>query len=597
MSGLELYVLGLTLLAIGLFVSEVWTVDLVGLLVMLALVFGGVLDVQLAFTGFANKALLTVGALFVVGQGVIQTGAVGYVSRGIAFVSGGRVGLMFPMTLSVVMLCSAFISNTPVVVLFLPIMLGLAERYDFSPSKVLIPISFASILGGTCTLIGTSTNILINTFSHGQFEPLRMFEFLPLGLVFSLIGLAYLTLFSFHLLPDRRTVTSLTKPGELKEYLTEIRIVAGSASIGKRLSETISSRHPEVRVLELIRGERILWPQKKDYKLRQGDILMVKGDMAKVVALQRERGLELLPELAAGEDEVRGTELTLAEVVLTPNSKMVGRTLEKIQFRKHHGAAVMAIQRAGAHLHLREKISQLRLRTGDILLVQGDQPTIHGLRGEPDFLLLEGSGQPLVDEKKAPIAACILLLMVLAAASGIYPISLLALTAAFAMVVTRCLSARRAYQSISWEILVLIACMIALGKGMETTGLARTMSGWIQQASAHLSPELRPYVVLSAFYLLITILSSFISHAAAAILFVPLVLQTASTMGVSARPFLFCVAFAASAAFIAPIGYQTHMIVYGPGGYRMRDFIKFGTPLNLILWLVASLLIPRFWPF
>lgn len=595
-TGPEIVVLLLIGSAITLFVWDRLPPDLVAMGLLLILVFGGLLDIDEALVGFANPALLTLAGLFVLSEGVIRAGVVGYIGQLIAVTARGNLRLVVFITLLVVAVCSAFLNNTPVVVLFIPIVLGLAERYEFSPSKLLIPISYISILGGTCTLLGTSTNILINSFAGGQagiaFEPLTMFEFLPLGLVFGGIGLVYVGLLGFRLLPDRRTVAAMPSSSELTEYVTEIRIRPGSRSVGRSVRDAILKRHPQLKVVELIRGEGITWGP-TDEVLAAGDILIVMGDKSRVAALRQRRDLEMMLE-SGQTDDVRVAETTLAEAVLPPKSQLIGRTLEAIHFRKRFGVAVIAIQRHGYHFR---DIAGIRLRVGDLLLVQGETETIHNLRVRRDLLLLEGAGEPVVMRRRAPLSALIFLAVVVLAALGVWPIAQLAIAGAFLMILTRCLTTQHAYRAVSWDILVLIAGMIALGKAMEHTGLSRTMAGWIELATVGLNDDVRPYFVLATFYLLINATSNVLSNNATALLFVPIVLETAAALGVDNRPFLFCVAFASSAAFCLPIGYQTHLLVYGPGGYRARDFVRFGTPLSIILWLVASVLLPIFWPF
>lgn len=630
MTGAELYVLALVLVAVGMFAAETFPVDVVGLLVLLALILPGVLPVDRALAGFANPALLTVGALFVVSEGVIRTGAVNFVGRWVSAAAGGRPTLMIALILVLVIISSAFVNNTPVVVLAVPLILGLSERYEeLSPSRVLMSVSFASILGGTCTLIGTSTNILINSAAGpGKFAPLGMFEFLPLGLVFAAVGMVYLMLAGPYLLPDRKAAERV-RPELLKEYLTEVRVGGSSPLVGKRLGDSRLARE-DLRLLQLIRGDRIIWPPLDDVVLLAGDVLLIKGELSIVADLLRGGGVELPDDDSgaapaepgkrprdtgkvdtavidssqgfaavggrAGADEVHGREWTLAEVVLTPNSRLIGRTIERAAFRKHFGATVLAIRRQGEHI--RQQITHLRLRVGDVLLVEGEPAVLDGLAEERDFLLLAGSGQTLADlPARAPIATAILIGVVGLAALQVYPMVVCALAGAAAMIVAGCLSTQKAYSAVSWHILMLVATMIALGQAMEDTGLARTLAVGARDLAAGVDSSWRPYVVLSVFYLLVTVLSNFVSNNAAALLFVPLALETAARLGVSERPFLFAVAYAASAAFALPIGYNTHLLVYGPGGYKLRDFVAFGGPLNLLTWILASLLIPVFWPF
>lgn len=586
-------VLALVVGCVALFVSEWLSVDIVGILVMLALFASGVIDADTALAGFANPAVITVGALFIVSEGLVRTGAVGYLGTALAGAVHGNPGRILPLILALVLVGSAVVNNTPVVVLFVPIVLGLSKEFGVSPAKLLMPISFVSVLGGTCTLIGTSTNILINGFaSQGGFEPLGMFEFLPLGLIFSAVGLTYLLLFSDRLLPDRAEGEQLS-PDILKEYLTELRIADDSRLLGQPLGQTPLGTSPKIRVLQLIRGERIHWPPLEQLALETDDVVLIKGEAADVAALLKrdENPAE------RSHDEVRSQEWTLAEVVLTPDSRLIGRTLERATFRRYYGGAtVLAIRRSGEHI--RRQITGLRLKVGDVLLIEAAPRTIESLRSERDFLLLDGAGASVVDPGyRAPLSIAILAGFVITAAAGLAPVVMLAIAAATLMIASGCISSRRAYRSVSWDLLVLIAGMIALGKAMETSGLAAAGAEQLSLLAGGLPAGWRPYVVLSGFYLLVTALSNVVSNNAAAVLFIPLALGTAQTLGVDARPFLFATAYGASAAFALPIGYNTHLIVYGPGGYRLADYLRLGAPLNILLWIVASVTIPLIWPF
>lgn len=594
------FVLFLVVVAVALFVWDRYSPDVVALGVLVSLVFTGILDIETALSGFANSALITVAALFVLTEGVIRTGAAAYLTQIITVITGDRAKLTFPVVLIIVAVSSAFLNNTPVVVLFVPILLGLAERHGFSPSKVLLPLSYAAVCGGMCTLIGTSTNLLINTFADTpavpQFEPLGMFEFLPLGLVFVVIGLIYLLVFGPRMLPDRRTVTTLAPEGLFTEYVTEILIHPKSDWRGSTLQETLYSRHRKLQVVQLIRSEESSWNPDPAMVLERGDILMVKGPPASIAAIHRSGRAGVVGEHPYSDPRVRQSETTLAEVILSPGSRLLGRTLRSVGFRRRFGASVIAIQRHG--LHVRRGIAQMPLKVGDLLLVQGEPERIQELRGERDVLLLEGAGTLVVENRRRAISALAILGSVVFLASiGVFSIVSLALAGAVLMIVTRCLSPFRAYRAVNWEVLVLIAGMIALGHAMERTGLTDIMAGSLISASATLSLGVRPWFVLAVLYLFINLTTNVLSNNAAAVLWVPIALEIAAALDVSSRPFLICVAFSASVALSLPVGYQTHLIVYGPGGYKVRDFLKFGTPLSLLFWFTASALIPVFWPF
>ena len=579
--------------AVTLWVTEWLAIDLVALCIPLALVLTGVLSAGDAVAGFSSTALLTVGAIFVVSAGLLRTGAVTFVGNKIIHYSRGdedRLVLLVMLTMAVF---SAFINNTAIVAMFLPLMLGVASEFRLPPSKLLMPLSFASILGGTCTLIGTSTNLLVHglMIDYGL-EGLGMFEISSVGIAYAAIGLLYLFFIGRRLLPDRGTVTSHLQGAQrgAQEYMTEVQVPAGSQMIGDTVEHTLSAGHPAVRLLQIIRGEQIFWPPLDRVQVQAGDIFLLKGDVNELLAIYREEGVDLLPGLKAEAARYAVKDMELAEVVIMPNSSLTGRTLGAVQFRQHYGASVMAIQREGDHM--RDQLATMPLRIGDVLLVMADREDIRRLTTYEEFLVLEGVQEVVVREDKARIALAIVASLVLSASMGVAPIMVLALAAAALMVITGCISMRHAYTSIDLSVLVLIGGAISLGKAMESTGAAVLMADSIVSTLGNYGPQ----VVLSALYLLTVVFTELMSNNAAAVLMVPLAISTAIGLGVDPRPFAIAVAFAGSASFATPIGYQTNTLVYGPGGYRFLDYTRVGLPLNLMLWVLATFLIPHWWP-
>jgi len=592
-----LFVLVLVVAVVVLFVTEWFPLDLVALSIPFVLVLVDsltpleIMNAEDALAGFANPALVTIAMMFVLSNGLIRTGAVNFVAERILGISAGNSGRALLVLMVAVAGMSAFINNTPIVVLFVPIALNIARRFEMSPSRLLLPLSYASILGGTCTLIGTSTNLVVDGLAvrHGQ-AALGMFEFAPLGVILGIVGLAYLTLTNRWLLPSRTTVTSYGEE-RLKEYVTEVEIGNGSSLVGRRLEETFLGSSKSLRVLEVIRDEEILWPPFGDLVLRERDLLLVKGEVNEILTLDGREGLALLPELRSGELRVSARETTLAELVVGPNSRVIGQKVRDANFRKIWGVHVIAVQRRG--VHLRRKVSDLYLRFGDTILVQGGIDALRNLRSSTEFLLLEGVEHVLVRAHKAPLAIGILLAIVALASFRLVDIVTVAGLGAVAMVATGCLSVREAYRAVDLRILVIIAGTLCLGLAMEKTGAAeavvRTVQGGIE--------PLGPIGALSGVFLVTMVLTSLITNIAAAALMIPLALSTAGAVGVGdPRAFLFAVAFGASACFATPIGYQTNLFVYGPGGYRFTDFLKVGLPLNLIFWILGTILIPVFWP-
>lgn len=586
-------VLAVIAAALVLWISELLPIDLVAICIPVALVLTGVLDARTAFSGFSSVALLTIAAIFVVSQGLLRTGAVTFVGNWVIRTARGDYKRLLVLVMVTMVVSSAFINNTAIVAIFLPILLGVAGEFETAPSRLLIPMSYAAILGGTCSLIGTSTNLLVNDLliRSGE-EALWMFEFTPLGLIYAAVGLAYIYFVGRRLLPDRGSVSSYLTGGRgASEYMTEIQIPRSSPLAGKTVAEALATAHPEIRLLQIIRGEQIVWPPLDEVTILADDILLLKGDVNELLDLYRKEGVELLPGLKAEAERYEVKDMDLAELVITPNSPLIGRTLNGVHFRQHFGVSVMALQRHGAHL--REQVADLPLRNGDVLLVMGDAGDVRELATFDEFLVLEGVREVVVRKAKAPVALAVVAGMVVAASVGIADIMVVAMTAALLMVLTRCLSLAEAYAALMPSVLVLIGGALALGEAMDRTGAAALLA---DQLVARIG-ELGPYAVLAAIYLITMAFTEVMSNNAAAVLMVPVALSAAAALGVDPRPYAIAVAFAGSASFSTPIGYQTNTLIYGPGGYRFSDFTRVGLPLNLLLWVIATISIPVFWPF
>jgi di/tricarboxylate transporter len=579
-------------LALFLFVTELVRVDLVGMGLMVSVTLLGLVSPERAFAGFAHPALLTVAAMFVLAAGLNNTGALAFVAeRLIRFSRGGSLLLLFLLMLTAAGM-SAFINNTTVVVIFIPLVISLAHKFGTSPSRLLMPLSFASIFGGTCTLIGTSTNLLVSGLAvDSGSPPLGMFELAPIGLIFTAVGILYMLTAGRHLLPDRRPVSAAAGPRAPREYLTEIQVGTGSSLVGSTLAESVLARHPDLAVLQVVRGEQILWPPLDKIVIQAGDVLMSRGVVDTLVSVQGEDRLEILPELASGQLRFDPTAATMAEVVILPNSPLVGVQVGDARFRRLYRVTVMALQRRGAHF--RDKVTEMELRAGDILLLYGDENAVNQLQDVDEFILLEQPRPVQVPKSRAAWALTILAGVVLAITSGVVPLLPAAMTGALLMVLGGCVSPREVYTAVDFKLLVLIAGTMALGVALQDTGTARAIADEL----VRLTSGLGPYAVLAAVYLLTAICTEMLSNNAAAVLMVPIALSTAQSLGVDTRPFLVAVTIAASASFVTPIGYQTNTLVYGAGGYRFTDFARVGAPLVFVLWILATFLIPQFWSF
>ncbi|TAH34288.1 MAG: SLC13 family permease [Planctomycetota bacterium] len=588
--GLVLFVL---LVALVMFVKEWFPPDGVAMGVFVALVVGGIVTPKDAFACFGNEALITVAAMYVIANGLIRTGAISFVGQRIlSFARGSEVKVMLALMVAGAS-TSAFINNTPIVVIFLPIALSLAEATGTTPSKLLMPLSFATIGGGMCTLIGTSTNLLVsNSLPQYGMEPLAFFQPLPLALIGTAMTMLYLVTVGRRLLPSRTTIASGTRGGKIVDYVTELEIPPGSSLIGRTIAEAITARAPGVQVLQLIRGEEILDPTEWEWALQPGDALIVKGDVNSLLGLQRSEGIALARELATPELRARSKDMTLAELLIRPPSTAIGERVRDLNLYQRHGVAVLAVQRHG--IHIREKVADLRLRVGDILLVEAESSALESLRDARNFVLLEGVQEQVTLPHKAWWALAVVLAVIVLATLDIpgLPISILAVAGALALVLGGCLSVRDAYRSVDLPILVLVAGTICLGLAMEKSGAAKWIAGGLVQAASPLGDV----ALLSAVYLITNVLTALISNNGSALLMLPIALETAAQSGLDPLPFLLAIMFAASIDYSTPIGYQVNTIIYGPGGYRFFDFVKVGGPLNLLWWLLATLLIPVFWP-
>jgi di/tricarboxylate transporter len=578
--------------AVVCFATERLPVDLVALLVLSALLASRVLTPEEAISGFSNTATVTVAAMFVLSAGLARTGVVNLLGRRLAV--AGRLGLL-PTLISLMLLIgivSAFINNTAAVAIFLPIVLGLARDMGISPSKLLIPLSFASMFGGVCTLIGTSTNILVSSIAeqHGL-APFRMFELSSLGVVMFAAGALYLLTFGVRIIPDRRVGADLTQSYGMGDYLTEILVLPESPAVGRPLSESPLVRDLDLDVLEIHRDGRLLTTPGAGTVLEAGDLLRVRCDIEKIRRAEKQEGIVLKSGLKWREEDLHASEAALLEVVIAPGSALEGKTLKESGFRQIYGGTALAIRQRGELM--RERLGTTRLRSGDVLLVEVRRDRIEALKRIPDFVIVSeiDLGEPR--RGKLLLALAIVAGVVATAALGILPIVGSAILGSVLLVLTRCLTLEEAYQAIEWRVIFLLGGILPLGIALETSGAARLLSSLLVDTIGIWGPV----AMVSAFYLLTSLLTEAMSNNATAALLAPIAISAADSLGVDPRPFLVAVTFAASASFMTPVGYQTNTLIYGPGHYRFTDFLRVGTPLNLLFWLIATLLIPRLWSF
>lgn len=578
--------------AVALFISEKLRSDVIGLLILVVLGCAGILAPKDLLAGFGNQAVITIAAMFILSAALMRTGVVSLLGSKMALWSAGSRWRFLFLSLTVICVLSAFINNTPVVVVFIPAVVTVCQRIGASPSKFLIPISFASMLGGSCTMVGTSTNILVSSISEELPNgpgALNLFEFAWVGVPMALAGLAYLFFFSQKFLPARVSLAVTAPPESVKSYVTEIEIGAQSSLIGKTFDAELL-KDKGVRVVELIRGDEI-FGRDDEAVVTHGDILMARGELRNILALDKQHVNSLASQSTTVDGSVKRVEMTLAEAMVAPNSHVIGRTCRGVRLRSHYGVTAFALLRGGRH-H-RKKIADTQLGLGDVLLVRGPLSAVEKLRDSEAFVLLEGVHEQVVWRRRAPIAIGTILGVIALAAFNVLPISVLALLGVAVVLLTGVVTPRHAYRSIDWSILVLIAGMIALGHAMESSGAVELFAeNMIERAGG-----LTPHATLFVFYLITMVVTATVSTKASAVLLTPLAVQLAVTLDVSPKPFVMAVAYASSTGFATPIGFQTNLMVLGPGGYLYKDFLKFGLPLCVLIWIVACSLIPLVWPF
>lgn len=587
-----LIVFALLTATFALMVWEKLSLDLVAMLAFSVLIATGILTPAEAFNVFSNDAAITVACMFILSAALERTGIIQSIGRRLNRLVGKSDWSLLLVVLPAVALISAFINNTPVVVVFMPILISLAATRGIKPSKLLIPLSFASIFGGTCTLIGTSTNILVSSAAQrlGQ-EPLGMFELAHVGLILTLCGLVYLLVIGRRLLPDRETLASILQTTDSKQYLTEAIVTAGSPLIGKKLANTPLGNQPKVRVLEIIRAGMTVLTPLNEVVFERGDRLRLTMELTSVVDPKSLAGIEIVPKAKLGVEVVGAEKAVVAECIVGPHSNLIGRSIRKVDFRRRYGVMVLAVHRKG--VNLQQDFADVHLQYGDTLLIEGLESAVRELRESRDFLLLLDVPHARKRRQKQWLAVGIIALVVALAALHVMPIAPLAIMGAVLVLATRCLDVEEAYESVEWSIIFLIFGMLALGDALEKTKGAEFISHGIIGGLGSYGP----LVVLAAIVVIASVMTAFLSNNAVAVLLTPIAIEAAASLHVSARPFIIAVAVGASACFATPIGYQTNTLVYGAGGYRFSDYLKVGLPLNVLFCVLAVYFIPKFWPF
>jgi di/tricarboxylate transporter len=579
-------------LAVVLFVTEKLPVDLVALLIMALLIVSGVITAGEGLAGFSNTATITVAAMFILSAGLFKTGAVNFLGVLVNRIFQQNFYAAMISVMILVGFLSAFINNTPVIAIFLPVLLGVARETRISASKILMPVSFASMFGGVCTLIGTSTNILVSSIAEKNNLPaFTMFEFAPLGIILFVVGVAYMLSVGVHLIPERRGEGDLAENFSLSEYVTEIVLLSDSISVGQKIKNAPLVKDLEINIIEIRRGDEIIHQPDAETVLLENDVLRVRCEMDKIRALQERAGVSFKPQVKWGDENITTENYKLIEAVVAPGSFAIGRSLQEVSFRERYGANVLAIRHHGKLL--REKISDTPLSAGDVLLIEARKDRLNNIKRNKDFIVVSEIEAVEFRRHKIIFALLVVAGVVFSASAGLLPIVVSAVVGAIILILFGCLTLEEAYEAIDWKIIFLLAGILSLGVALEKSGAAAIISSQIVSSVGALGLV----ALVSAFYLLTSLLTETMSNNATAALLAPIAIAAAETLNVNPQPFLMAITFAASSSFITPVGYQTNTMIYGPGQYKFTDFVKVGTPLNIIFWILATILIPVFWEF
>jgi len=587
----QLIVFIVLILALALFIWGRWRYDLVALLALLAVTVTGIIPGEQAFAGFGHPAVITVAAVLVVSRGLRNSGVVTLLARPLLRV-GERPMTQVGALSSLVAVLSAFMNNVGALALLMPVAIRMARKNGRSPSLLLMPLAFGSLLGGLITLIGTPPNIIIATFrAETGAAPFRMFDFAPVGLGVAVAGLLFIALIGWRLVPQRKGAASREELFEIGAYVTEVVVPPESDLVGKRLRDLGSVSEAEVVVVGLVRNKRRLYNPSSFEILRAEDVLIVEADSEDLRELVDAAGLALSGSPKTGEEALGDSERSsLMEAVVTADSPLVGQTARSLNLRWRHGVNLLGVARMGSRIHRR--LRDIRFQVGDVLLLQGPTETFTAVLSTLGCLPLAGRGLSLGRPRRVRLGVAIFGAALLLAASGLLPIQVTFVGAAVAMLLTNIISLREAYESIDWSIIVLLGAMIPVGQALEISGGANLIANATLAASSELPPVVSLVIILVA----TMFLSDLVNNAAAAVLMAPIAISVAAGLGASADPFLMGVAIGASCAFLTPIGHQSNTLVMGPGGYRFGDYWRMGLLLELIIVLVAVPLIMLFWP-
>jgi di/tricarboxylate transporter len=589
-------VLGVIVIALVLFALEVTRPDVVALGVTLVLLLTGTVSLADGFSGFSNPAVITVIAMFILSAGLVRTGVADWIARLVIRLGGARPVVITAVVMVTVGIMSAFMNNLGAVAVLLPAMFLVAKKSGYPATKLLMPLSFGSLLGGLTTLIGTPPNLLVSIALEEQgWDGFSMFDFLPTGLAVMIVGAVYMSLVGRHLIPVREPAADLAEVYNLQEYLTELIVPEGSAFADRTLAESTIRAQLGLTVLRIQRGSgedrRFLSPS-PDLVLRVGDRLVVEGDLSELVD-QSSRPLDIYAETKLTAEDLQNDDVNLAEAAIAPGSRLIGTTVDRGWIRARYNVMVLAHRRRGQTLH--DRFISIPLEVGDVLLVRGPESAMAEMSRSRDFLMVNRLQTNRRWPEKAPYALASMAIAITAAATGLLHISVAGMFGVLLMVITGAVRPEDMYRDVEWRVIFLIAFMMPLGIAMDDghTGTAR----WLADGLVDIAGDYGPYVLLACLILFTTMLTEVMSNAAAAVLLAPIGIAIAVGMGFEPYPFLMGIAIGASTTFLTPIGHQANVLVYGVGNYRFTDFTRVGAPLNVIIFFVALVLVPMVWPF
>jgi len=582
-----LLIVGFTLF---MFIWEKIAIDITSLIAMALLMVTGVLTTKEGIAGFSNDATVTILFLFLLSAGLEKTGAINIVGRVMIKYIGKNQHLAFVAVLLVCGLVSAFLNNTAVVVIFMPIIFKIAKFTNQSPSKLLMPLSFAAIMGGTITLIGSSTNLVVNgvAVEHG-YDAFGMFEVTPTGLILFAVFFLYMYFIGIKLIPARRAADSLSEDYELKDFLTEIIIEKGSAFAGKRIFDTPLVTELALEVIEISDSKGTLWLPDDYELLEENDTVLVRGSANDIMRLKQLSGVNFIKSFDVDDIDLKSNETTLVEVVIGPNSSLARSTFQEVDFRELYDAIPLAVRRRGDIIEGR--LDDVELRFGDDLLLEVNKDSFDQLKRSGDFVFTQEIEKEVYDKKKMLITSGILLMVILTSAFELLPIIQGAIIGTILMFLFKCITIREAYREVDWRIIFVLAALLPLGTALEKSGAAELLAGYMQTYISGYGP----FITLFTLFAVTSVITSLMSNQATAALLSPIAISLGIQMGIDPKPLLMTVMFAASTCYLTPLGYQTNIMIYGPGNYKFIDFIKVGGLLSLLSGIVVSLCLYYFY--